>query len=346
MLCSAYGLILHTNRTIPGLHPILGSGDADVDICFGGVNPQFERAIDVLRCLYSSEDMEDGIPTLRVYVSEPDDFYRFRYADGTEFVVDQKGTKVWARWASPLTLEDTAVYLLGPILGFVLLLRGTTCLHASSVAVGVKALALVGPAGAGKSTTSAALSELGFPVLSEDVVALHNNGKAFLVQPGYPGIRLWPSSVRSLYGASDALPLMTPNWEKRWLDLSDKDSRFQSTPLELGAIYVLQERILDPAAPHIAPLNPKEGLVSLVGNTYVNYLKNKSMRADEFRLLARVAMNVPLRKLVPHASVDRILALCEAVVRDFETLAVDRAPGQGRIPGMAGNGQNLQADYV
>src|SRR5262249_29214347 len=121
-------------------------------------------------------------------------FYRFSYADKTEFVVDQTGREIWTTWPAPLTLEDNATYLLGPVMRFVLLLRGMVCLHASSVVIDGKAFALLGPAGAGKSTTAAAFAERGFSILAEDVVTLDDRGDSFYVRPAYPCIRLWPAS--------------------------------------------------------------------------------------------------------------------------------------------------------
>src|SRR5690348_16585408 len=102
-------------------------------------------------------------------------------------------------------------------MGFVLRLRGALCLHASSVAVGDSAVALVGLPGAGKSTTAAAFACAGFSVLSDDVVALADEGPQFYVHPGYPRVNLWPDSVQELFGSEDALPRITPTWDKRYL---------------------------------------------------------------------------------------------------------------------------------
>src|SRR5262249_61728973 len=108
----------------------------------------------------------------------------------------------------------------GPIFGFLLRLRGVTCLHASAIAVDGRAIALIGPPGAGKSTTAAAFTQQGYPALSEDVVALCDLGDSFLVPPGYPLILFVPGSVQALFGSKDALPPLTPNWDKRYLDLT------------------------------------------------------------------------------------------------------------------------------
>jgi hypothetical protein len=273
------------------------------------------------RTWYEGRALDGGEPILRVSTLDEGRYFRFRYADGTEFVLDRDGMRLWARWPEPLTLEDTAVYLLGPILGFVLALRGITSLHASAVALNGSAVALVGRPRAGKSTTAAALAGRGHPVVSEDVVTLSDQGSVFHVQPGYPCIRLWPASVQALYGSTDALPLMTPNWEKRGLDLIGQGHTFQPGPLPLRAIYLLGERTADPSAPSVEAVAPRDALIGLVANTYSNYLKDKEMRAQEFRVLARVVAGVPVRRVIPHADIARLPALCDLLVNDFRDLA-------------------------
>jgi hypothetical protein len=271
----------------------------------------------------SSSQDEGGEPSLRIWKLDKEGCFRIRYFDGTEFFLTEAGDKIWATWPDSLTLEDTATYLLGPIFGFLLRLRGVTCLHASAIAVDGRAIALVGPAGAGKSTTAAAFTQQGYPVLSEDVVALRDRDDAFLVQPGYPLIRLWPESVRMLYGAEDALPPLTPNWNKRYLDLTLNGFNFQKQPLPLAAVYVLDRRSDDPAAPFVESLPSQAGLITLVANTYANYLLDREMRAREFELLGRLVNNLPLRKLTPHSDPARAPELCRFILDDIRNLPIN-----------------------
>ena len=240
-------------------------------------------------------------------------------------MVDRFGTSVSATWSSEATIDDTATYLLGPVLGFVLLLRGIHSFHASAVAVGTRAIALVGPAGAGKSTTAAAFAGLGYHVLSEDVVALAPRDGDFYVQPAYPCIRLWPESVAALFGAPDALPLLTPNWDKRYLDLSNRSHRFQQDPLPLAALYVLGDRSDNPTAPRVETMPPRAAMIELTGNAYVPYLKDKAARIGEFVLLRQVIARVPVRRVIPHRDPDRIALLCEVILDDFAELTAPRA---------------------
>jgi hypothetical protein len=250
--------------------------------------------------------------------------FKLCYSDGTEFMVDRLGTSVSATWPAKATVDDTATYLLGPVMGFVLLLRGLHSLHASAVAVGDQAVALVGPAGAGKSTTAAALAGHGYRVLSEDVVALVPASGGFYVQPSYPCIRLWPESVEALFGAADALPLLTPNWDKRYLDLGTGIHRFQQDPLHLAAIYVIGDRSNDPMTPRVEPMSPSAALIALTGNAYVPFLKDKAARAREFELVRHVTSSLPVRRVIPHTDPGRIAGLCEVILNDFQGLTAPR----------------------
>jgi hypothetical protein len=205
-------------------------------------------------------------------------------------------------------------------LGFVLCLRKIVCLHASAVVIGNQAIALLGPAGAGKSTTAAAFAMQGYSVLTEDVLALQEQDGDFLVQPGYPLLRLWPESVKALFNLPEALPRLTPNWEKRYLDLTTGAYRFHGQPQPLAAIYILGERSLDADAPFIEAVSNREGLITLIGNTYSTIIRDMLDRAQEFRALSRIAASVPLRLVRPHTDPARLPGLCRAIIEDFTNL--------------------------
>jgi hypothetical protein len=271
---------------------------------------------------HSSDHLDErGHSALGIWTLASGAWFHWRYSDGTEFLVDHLGTRLWAVWLEPLTIEDTATYLLGPVMGFVLLLRGTHCLHASAINFGDRAIALVGPAGAGKSTTAAAFATLGYRVLSDDVVTLADKSGGLMVHPAYPCLRLWPESVEALFGTRDALPLLTPNWDKRYLDLTGDEHRFQADALPLGAVYFLGARSGNADAPRIEPVAPQAGMIELVANAYAPYLKDKTARAEEFKVLRHVVAKVPLRRAIPGADLRDVSRLCEVIRDDFHELA-------------------------
>ncbi len=316
-----YGLGFVSNRPIPGIPPTK-IPSVDIHLYLGNL-PDWHQEIDtsIQEPWYTSEFKdESGEPALRVFKINSGNHFCFSYSDGTRFVLDVAGENVWAIWSQSLTLEDTATYLLGPIMGFVLQLRGSISLHASAIVMGDKAVALVGPAGSGKSTTAAAFADRGYRVLAEDVVTLDDRGDSFLVLPAYPCIRLWPASVTALYGPNARLPKLTPNWDKCYLDLNPERYQFGDSPVSLGGIYLLGERKDDPTAPFVSPVPRSAALISLIAHTYTSYLMDKKMRARGFDLISRVLAEVPVRQVTPHTDSSHLEKLCTTIVRDFESL--------------------------
>jgi hypothetical protein len=270
----------------------------------------------------SSEDADDRPPNLRVGVLHGGDYFGFFYSDGVRFAVERRGREVWADWPENYTLEDACTYLIGPVIGFVLRLRGVTCLHASAVAVDEQAIALAGFPGAGKSTTAAAFAHRGYSVIADDVVALAEDGENFLVPPGYPRVNLWPDSARALFGSEGALPRITPTWDKRYLALGDNGFGFATKPLPLRAIYLLGARETNLAAPVIEEVAGGDAFAGLVANTYVNYLLDREMRSQEFDMLSRVVAGIPIRRVRPSADPTAVFDLCEAIAADARRMMV------------------------
>jgi hypothetical protein len=176
---------------------------------------------------------------------------------------------------------------------------------------------LVGASGAGKSTTAAAFAARGVPVFADDTLALDPSAGRVHVHSAYPLLRLWPHSVELLFGQTDALPPLTPNWDKRYLDLAARGDLFHAGALPLSALYFMGERSADPGAPRVRPLDPREALILLVANTSANHLLDAEMRRTEFLILDRVAREVPARLVTPHADPARLPELCGAILRDL-----------------------------
>ena len=267
----------------------------------------------------SSYATETGEPVLRMWQVAKGALLRIAYFDGTQFWFDRERENLWATWPPNFSLEDTLTYLLGPVFGILLRLRCVTCLHASAVAFDGYGVALVGCAGAGKSTTAAAFARQGVGILCDDIVALAEKEAGFHVLPAYPHLCLWPDSVRALYGSLEALPRFVPDWEKRRLALGGQGACFEERPLPLGAIYILGDRRPD-AAPYIERIRAADALISLVTNTYANKILDRELRAREFAVLGRLVSTVPVRRVHPHADPGRLQELCKVIQEDLGAL--------------------------
>lgn len=311
-----YGLILHSNRPIPGLEAVRRSHNTvDIEIHLGAapVREADSSAYPETLIFISSALLESGEPSLRIRRVADGAFLRMDYFDGVQFWLEREGKAIWARWPERLSLEHIAMYLMGPVLGVLLRLRGVTCLHASAVAIGDRAVAFVGDEGAGKSTTAAALARRGHVILSDDIVAFMERDGDLYIVPAYPYLSLWPDSVEMLYGSGKYLPSFSANVDKRMLSLGKDRLQFAEEPLRLGAIFLLGERSADPAAPFFEAIAPQECLLSLVANSYATRLLNEEMRACEFALLGRMLSVVPVRRVRPHEDRSKINLLCDRI---------------------------------
>jgi hypothetical protein len=82
--------------------------------------------------------------------------------------------------------------LLGPVMACRFHRNGSLVLHGSAVAIDGKAHVFLGDKGSGKSTTAAALVAAGFPLVTDDVVALEQRADgSFVVPSAYPAMKLY-----------------------------------------------------------------------------------------------------------------------------------------------------------
>jgi hypothetical protein len=314
-----YGLRIESSSTIAGLQALLTT-PGTIDVCFeDGPEPDWARRLLALPgqvLTYRPEPSEAADPTFTLTQHGAAEGYELAYTDGTRFVVDSHAKRVWGTYQAPLTADDLASYFLGPVAGFLLRRRYVTCLHSSAVEIRGHAVCFCGEAGAGKSTTAAALGLRGLPVLAEDVVALAETGRNFQALPGYPRVCLWPQSVQMLLGSEDALPQWTPVWEKCYLPLDGRRASFVQEKLPVGMVYIFAPRREEASAPRIEPLSRREALLELVRNTYMNWVIDREQRAVEFDTLCRLVQQVAVRRIVPHALPEKIADLCELIVKD------------------------------
>jgi hypothetical protein len=274
---------------------------------------------------FSSQDRGDGawLRVLRVCQSK---YILIRYGDGTDFLVDRTGSRIWCRWPPSFSFDYAATYLLGPVMGLVLRLRNFVCLHASVVSIANVAIAFVGPAGAGKSTLAATFAAQGFPVLADDILVLRETNGQIEAVPTYPSVRLWPESVSALFGSPSALPQISEGWDKRRLDLTAKEYTFETRPQTLDTIYLLEERVDDCSRGRIDVVKGMDAMCRLLANIYAYRVFDRGKQSHEFKVLSRLIRQVPIKSISPYADFDRIGDFCNLILYDL------RRDGSAREP--------------
>ena len=246
----------------------------------------------------------------------------WRWQDGITFSLSPDGRSVHAGLPAGETEASLAYYLVGPILAYLLRDRGISLLHGSVVACGPDAVGFLGPSGAGKSTLAAACVARGFTLVTDDLIALCEAGTSLGALPGYSGSRLWPDAAAALLGPERELPRIVdtsaawPGWDKRWWA---SPARALSGPVRLSRIYLLQPDSDDHA--HFQSMPKTEALIALDQDAYQPFLRTEECHRSDFAVFARLAEQVPVKKLYVAASLAQLGRVVDAVLRDLATPA-------------------------
>jgi hypothetical protein len=308
-----HGLVVASSDQLPGI-AAARDGEPDVAITFvEALRAPAESA----RIIYLSSD-EDSFDDPALEIARDDECTTYRYSDGTELdlYLDADPVRIDAVIAPGQTLEDFAAYLYGPVLGLVLRTRGCLALHASCIDTDEGAVLFAADSGAGKSTTAAAFSALGHPVLSDDLTALTVTSAGYVAHAAFDHIRLWSNAEMLLFGREKVLDRITPTWDK--LRFALHGERFSSEPRPVRAIYLLDDGARPAEAAGVHEIGPAEALLRLTTATYVNYLLDAAMRATELAQLGALLRAVPVRRLVNRGTT--LPELCELVYRDLDSL--------------------------
>ena len=181
---------------------------------------------------------------------------------------------------------EIAIFLLGTVFGVLLHQRGQIVLHASAVRIAGKAVLFCGPSGAGKSTLAAALTQRGWPLVTDDFCALDfEESGAPVVQSDGRQLKLWAHAIEHLSLEANRGAAVRDALQKFYVepDLSHSEA------LPLGAVYVLREQ-RPPHAFGIVQPNVADAALLLRRHAYRPLLvRRMGQRADYFHAAAAMA---------------------------------------------------------
>jgi len=294
----AYGLEIASEMPLPELES--SDAGAEVRIRFGVIPRSREEPVQE-RCLAATAE------SVHLFWPQAGSFLM---RGGDEIIVDPVagGRERLLR-----------IGVLGPALATVLQQRGSLVLHASAVSLSGRLVAFVGWKGQGKSTTAAALFGRGFPLLTDDVLALEMHGRDWpLAHPSFPQFKLWPDSARhSLGDDPESLPTLMENYDKRARSAA---ARFVRRAERLAGIYVLTEGVALAAS----RLSPQATFKQLVTHTFCARYGAKLFLgrtgATHLQNCARLASAVPVFQLERPRSLAALDQLTDFVIRHSETL--------------------------
>jgi len=292
-----YGLVLASEVDLPDLgEPLgdLGTGsEPDVVVRFGSVSGPPAGADPLPYGLWREGDAA-GV--------EIPDVGRYEARAGREVVIDP------VPGADPKAIR---LFLLGSLLGAVMMQRDHLVLHGNAVRVGDACAVVVGHSGSGKSTLAAEFDRRGYDVLSDDVVPVDQTGMAI---PGHPRIKLWDDALERLGVATEGLEKINDDHEKFQLPLR----RNEVGPLPLRWVYVLERH-----AGSDLTLEPVRGATTfslLHEHTYRNELIHGSGPvAQHLQQCARLVSTARVTRVRRPVETMTVEATADAILADITT---------------------------
>jgi hypothetical protein len=303
---TAHGLTIRSCLKIPGLKAIQKTKNTDVVVEVGAVTDPKEK--------------EDGRRTVVNRESEILIHWRewatISIRNGKRIVVDPvEGA------------DDRIIELLvaGSGLGVLLHQRQRVTLHASAAAIGDGAVAFAGEKGMGKSTTATAFMKEGYPVITDDVLAIDTSTASPQVTPGGRHFKLWPdAAAATLDSDAENLSALYPGYPKK--GYSAPDGPTSSFPLQ--CIYLLgYDDNTTKGLPRADVPSPTNAYMHVTLNSYaLRFLKKTGIGQWYFESVAEIVKSVPVRILAREYNTEKIKETIEFVEKDLRDVQL-----QGRV---------------
>lgn len=281
-----FGLVVRSWLALPG-HPVSPT-DPDVVIA--------DRSVP-LECVD-----EDG---RSVIVDEEAIFIRI---PGVARIAVRDGWRIDVDAVQDTSHDDLRSYLVGSILGVLLLQRGAFVLHGSVATRNGHGVLVLGDRGSGKSTLVASMIDEGWHVVADDKAVVELEERAE-VRSGPPIVKLAPESASQLETS------LAP--DSTVLDTGKRIYRVptHSEPCTIDRIYCLAET---DGPPSVESLPPAERVGHLLGDLYQTWIVSAmGDHGPRFEDCAAVARQVPVKRLGYPRRMDTLTATHRCIERDL-----------------------------
>lgn len=232
-----------------------------------------------------------GIPSYRF----DEDGAHFRFESDIELGISRSRVTVSAPPDESGTMR-ASIYLLGPIMSYILELRGVVVLHASCVEIEGYAVAFLSASGGGKTNLAVAGLCTGKRLVADDIAAVDADEAGVRIRPAAPSMRLWPHDIPAQWGTPEEFGIVHPNFDKRRVPLAHR-AGFCSSPVRLACLYV-PNRSSSASACSFEELAPADALVELVRQSFcLDFVDVAELQSDRLFRLAHIVRSVPVRRM-------------------------------------------------
>jgi hypothetical protein len=215
-------------------------------------------------------------------------------------------------------------------------LNNVLCIHANALAYKEKAIAIVAPSRTGKTTLTAALSQQGFALMTDDMVALHKVTGGYKIYPSWPVARMWPDSLNAIaFEENEEHQKVHENFEKRIINLAKtKAVEFCDQPKKLHVIYLLnrlpaeqknaqkneQQNAQNSNTPigEIIPIGSAQALIILLQNSILGSCYSAlGLEKSRVKAFSTLLENIAFKQINYQSGKEHLNAIGELIKKDL-----------------------------
>ena len=231
---------------------------------------------------------------IHLYCGEAFDLFRF--IDLADF--DIFSEKIVCHLLDPEYNYQVEVLLLGLIFSYWLEKRGILALQASAVSLNGQAVAFLSTNAGGKSSLAATLVQMGYPLLSDDILPIQKNKGLFIAHPSFPQMRMWPEVAQHFLGSYEDLEFAHPAYKKRRVPAGQLGN-FCNKAIRLGCVYLPERQESDDNRLRIEPVPYVQAIMNFTAYSFAaQYADAAGMQAERFQFSAKLAQAIPVYRLI------------------------------------------------
>ncbi|XPF95069.1 hypothetical protein ACM9HF_03400 [Colwellia sp. RE-S-Sl-9] len=226
---------------------------------------------------------------------------------------------------------DSAHYFQTVGMALWLEINNVLCIHANALAYKDHAIAFVAPSRTGKTTLTAELCKKEFSVMTDDMMALHQQNNEYVVYPSWPIARMWPETLEIINNKKNTneLEKVHQDFAKKIISINENSGfNFCEQPKKLKTIYILnrvegttntsENNNKISTVCNITTLSSAEAVILLIQNSILgSAYKALSLEQQRFIKLTQLVKNVSIKKITYLSGKQYLNTVQEIIINDL-----------------------------
>lgn len=207
------------------------------------------------------------------------------------------------------------VILLGLVFCYWLEKHGIRALHAAAVNVNGKAMVFLSNNAGGKTSLAATLTQMGYPLLTDDILPIRQTGDGFVGYPSFPQMRMWPEVAQHFLGEYEGLELAHPAYNKRRVPVSSLGD-FCSEAIPLDRIFLPERGEMPEERIRLEEFAPMQAIMHLTAHSFAGkYADAAGRQAERFKSFGALVRAVPVYKMIYPSGLEALPDICQQIVK-------------------------------